>query len=198
MLGVYTSGPSGAHINPAVTLANCVFRNFSWRKLPVYVLSQILGAMCAAAVIYGNYKSAITALEGGSSIRTVPGFGNASTATAGIFATYPAPFTTRTGQFFSEFIGSALLMFSIYALKDDGNVGAGTLTPLALFFVLSGIAISFGWETGFALNTARDFGPRLITYFLGYGMEVWRASGYYFWVSHFVPLFLFPYFIVQG
>ena len=73
----------------------------------------------AAAVVYGNYKSAIDVFEGGAGIRTVPGY--SETATAGIFCTYPADFMTKTGQFFSEFIASMLLMFLIYALKDDGE-----------------------------------------------------------------------------
>lgn len=68
---------------------------------------------------------------------------------------------TRTGMFFSEFIASALLMFLIYALQDDGNIGAGPLTPLGLFFVIFGIGACFGWETGYAINLARDFGPRV-------------------------------------
>ena len=85
-------------------------------------------------------------------------------------------------MFFSEFIASTILMFCIYALKDDGNLGAGNLTPLGLFFVIFGIGACFGWETGYAINLARDFGPRLMSYFLGYGHGVWSAGGYYFWV----------------
>lgn len=135
MLGVYTGGISGAHLNPAVTFANCVFRKFPWRKFPIYLVAQILGAACASLVVYANYKSAIDAWEGGPNIRTVPGYSNHSTA--GIFCTYPAAFMTKTGQFFSEFIASTLLMFLIYALKDDGNLGAGNLTPLGLFFIVS-------------------------------------------------------------
>lgn len=203
MLGVYTAGISGAHLNPAVTFANCVFRKFPWRKFPFYLLAQLLGAMCASGVVYANYKSAIDVYEGGPGIRSVPGY--SANATAGIFCTYPAAFMTKTGQFFSEFIASTLLMFLIYALKDDGNLGAGNLTPLGLFFVIFGIGacvsilprspclisfcadivfcMKFGWETGYAINLARDFGPRLMSYMLGYGMNVWRAGSYYFWVS---------------
>lgn len=181
MLGVYTSGISGAHINPAVTLANCLYRKFPWRKFPIYTFSQILGAMTGAAIVYANYKSAIDAFEGGPNIRTVPGY--SPNATAGIFATYPAPFMTKTGQFFSEFIASSILMFTIFAIKDDDNIGAGPLTPLVLFFVIFGIGACFGWETGYAINLARDFGPRLVSYMIGYGHNVWAAGNYYFWVS---------------
>jgi len=183
MLGVYTAGISGAHLNPAVTLANCVFRKFPWKKFPSYMFAQTLGAFVASGIVYANYKSAIDVYEGGPGIRTVPGY--SSTASAGIFCTYPAAFMTRTGQFFSEFIASTILMFCIYALKDDGNIGAGNLTPLGLFFVIFGIGACFGWETGYAINFARDFGPRLMSYFLGYGHEVWAAGNYYFWVSDF-------------
>jgi aquaglyceroporin related protein len=173
MLGVYASGISGGHINPAVTFANCIFRAFPWRKFPIYMLAQILGAMAGAAVVYGNYKSANDAFEGGVGIRTVGG----ANSSAGIFATYPAPFMTRTGMFFSEFIASTLLMFLIYAIKDDRNMGARNLTPLALFFIIFGIGACFGWETGYAINLARDCGPRLTTYMIGYGNEVWSAGG---------------------
>jgi aquaglyceroporin related protein len=179
MLGVYTAGISGAHLNPAVTFANCVYRKFPWRKFPGYLIAQVLGAMCASAVVYANYKSAIDVFEGGPDIRTV----GTNTSSAGIFCTYPQEFMTKTGQFFSEFIASTILMFCIYALKDDGNLGAGNLTPLGLFFVIFGIGACFGWETGYAINLARDFGPRLVSYMIGYGHEVWSAGGYYFWVS---------------
>jgi aquaglyceroporin related protein len=156
---------------------------------------------CASGVVYANYKSAIDTFEGGAGIRTVTG----ANSTAGIFCTYPAEFMTRTGMFFSEFIASALLMCKqlssryiivtiltyttvlIFALKDDSNLGSGNLTPLGLFFIIFGIGACWGWETGYAINLARDFGPRLMSYFLGYGHEVWSAGGYYFWC---VPLVL--------
>lgn len=96
MLGVYVSGISGSHLNPAVTLANCVFRKFPWRKFFPYMIAQTLGAFIAAAVIYGNYRSAIDMYEG-QGIRSVGG----ETSTAGIFCTYPAPFMTTVGEFFS-------------------------------------------------------------------------------------------------
>ncbi|KEY65706.1 hypothetical protein S7711_07533 [Stachybotrys chartarum IBT 7711] len=200
MLGVYVAGKSGGHLNPAVTLANCVFRGHPWHKFPIYAISQILGAMAAAAVVYGNYISAIDAFEG-RGVRTVTG----PTATAGIFCTYPAEFMTRTGMFFSEIVASTILQFVIFALADGGNTGAGALMPLALFFLIFGIGACFGWETGYAINLARDFGPRLVSYMVGYGHEVWSAGGYYFWIPMVAPFFgcllggfLYDAFIYEG
>ena len=179
MLGVYVSEISGSHINPAVTFAFCLFRRHPWRKFPIYTLAQTLGAFLASGIVYANYKSAIDLFEGGPGIRTV----GLDTSSAVIFCTYSAPFMTTTGQFFSEFIATALLMFLIFALLDPQNKPAREFLPLALFFIIFGIGACFGWETGYAINMARDFGPRLMSYFLGYGNEVWSAGNYYFWVS---------------
>jgi aquaglyceroporin related protein len=208
MLGVYVAGCAGGHLNPAITFVNCLvsqlpilpslllllfplnltfpppysqYRKFPWYKFPIYACAQVAGCFCGAAVIYGNYKSAIDAYEGGPGIRTVPGYSD--TATAGVFNTYPQPFMTRLGQIFSEIIASTVLVFVIFAMKDDTNLGAGNLVPIGLFFLIFGIGATLGWETGYAINLARDFGPRLFTYFVGYGHEVWSAGGYYFWVS---------------
>lgn len=157
-------------------MANCIYRGFPWRKFPIYLVAQLLGAMAAAAVVYGNYVAAIDKFEGGPGIRTV----GLNTSSAGIFCTYPAGFMSRTGMFFNEFIGSSILMFCIFAFLD---AGAGDLMPLCLFFLIFGIGATFGWQTGYAINLARDFGPRLVSYMLGYGSEVWSAGNYYFWVS---------------
>ncbi|KAF2431220.1 putative aquaglyceroporin [Tothia fuscella] len=184
MLGAYTAAPSGGHLNPAVTLSMCIYRRFPWRQFPIYALSQTLGAFCAAGVVFANYKSAIAVYEGGPNIHTVTGFTNHSTS--GIFATSPAPFMSTTGAFFSEFLASAVLMFCIFALTAE-KYGSKNLTPLMLAFVFIGISACFGWETGFAINGARDFGPRLLVYFLGYGSKVWSASNYYFWIPIVAP-----------
>lgn len=179
MLGVYVGGKSGGHLNPAVTLANCLYRGLPWRKFPVYFMGQLLGAMAGAFIVYGNYKSAIDTYEGGPGIRTVVG----DHASAGVFCTYPAAFMSRTGMFFSEFIASTILQLVIFSLVDNKNIGAGPLLPICLFFLIFGIGACFGWETGYAINLARDFGPRLVSYIVGYGHEVWSFGGYYFWVS---------------
>lgn len=179
MIGVFVAKKSGGHLNPAVTFANCVYRRFPWHKLPVYILAQLIGAMLGAAVVYTNYVAAIDLLEGGPGIRTV--VPDSVTSTAGIFATYPVPFLGTSGQFFSEFLCSAILMFCIFALVD---AGLGNMMPLFLLFLIFGIGASFGWETGYAMNMARDFGPRLVCSFIGYGDAVFTAGNTYFWVSY--------------
>ncbi|KAG7138627.1 Aquaporin-3 like protein [Verticillium longisporum] len=170
-------------------------------KLPIYALAQLLGAMAAAAVIYGNYKAAINIFEGGANLRTVTG----PNATAGVFSTYPAAFMSTTGMFFSEFIASSILQFSLYAMLDTDNIGAEPLLPIGLFFLVFGIGACFGWETGYAINPARDFGPRLVAFMLGYGTEVWTSGHHYFWVPIVAPAcdclfggFLYDIFIFTG
>ncbi|KAG8629131.1 hypothetical protein KVT40_002996 [Elsinoe batatas] len=186
MLGVYIAGDSGGFLNPAATFTSCLLRKLPWRRFPIYMIAQTLGGFCAAGVIYANYYSAIDNYEG-RGIRTVT---PSPTATAGIFATYPQSFVTRTNQFFSEFIASAILMFVIFALQDNSNRGVargdGNWFPLALFFLMFGIASCFGWQTGFAINLARDFGPRLFTHAVGYE-GVWSAANYYFWIPMVAP-----------
>ncbi|KAF2670091.1 aquaporin [Microthyrium microscopicum] len=187
MMGIYVGGKSGAHMNPAVTLACCIFRGFKWKKLPIYVLAQVLGAMSATAVVYLNYKTAIDIHEGGPDIRTIPGI--SKTGTAGIYSTYAQPFLSSGQQFFSEFLATALLIFCLFALLDHRNLGINRqLLPLGMFFVIFGIAVAFGWETGFAINPARDFGPRAVASMLGYSVDIWTVHHNYAWVPIIAPL----------
>ncbi|KAF2449530.1 aquaporin [Karstenula rhodostoma CBS 690.94] len=189
MLGIYVAGDSGAYLNPAITFSNCLYRQLPWRRFPAYFIAQLLGGMVGSCIVYANYISAIDHYEGGHGIRTVP---PAPKATAAIFATYPQPFVTKASQFFSEFIASAILMFVIFALKDRANMGMAKSDqwfPFMLLFLVFGMGSCFGWETGYSLNLARDFGPRLMSYGLGYGHEVWSAGGYYFWIPMVAPWF---------
>jgi aquaglyceroporin related protein len=171
----------------------------------MYFLAQFLGGFLASGVVYINYINGINAVEG-HGIRTVP---PSPTATAGIFCTYPQAFMTKASMFFDEFIASAMLMFVIFALKDDSNKGqfsaSGAWFPLGLFFLIFGIGATWGWQTGYAINFARDFGPRLMSYAVGYGHEVWSAGGYYFWIPMVAPFlgclfggFLYDVFIYTG
>lgn len=176
MLGAFVAKKSGGHLNPAVTLANCVYRKLPWHKLPIYASAQLLGGLFGAVVVYLNYVSAIDVFEGGIGVRTV---GNIA-STGGIFATYPVPFLSTKGQFFSEFLATAILMFCLFALVD---AGVGNMLPIFTVFLIFGLGAAFGWETGYAMNIARDFSPRLVSYFLGYGNEVFTSGNTYFWVS---------------
>ncbi|GIZ48864.1 hypothetical protein CKM354_001190800 [Cercospora kikuchii] len=188
MLGIYIAGDSGAYLNPAITLTNCLLRKVPLRRFPIYLLAQFLGGFVGAGIVYSNYINGINTFEGGPGVRTVP---PAPNATAAIFCTYPQDDLTKASQFFSEFIASAILMFTIFALRDDSNSGSfhasGNFFPLTLFFLIFGLGACFGWNTGYAINLARDFGPRLMSYAVGYGHEVWSAGGYYFWIPMVAP-----------
>ncbi|XP_006462206.1 hypothetical protein AGABI2DRAFT_137001 [Agaricus bisporus var. bisporus H97] len=168
-LGVWIS--ENGHINPAVTLAMATWRGFSWKKVPFYILAQILGAIVGGAIVYGNYVHAISLVEGGSTVRTMK--------TAGLFGTFPMPFVTDVSAFFSEFLGSAMLLFGILMLLDKQNGVPNYFVPVGLFITLFGIGAALGYETGFALNPARDFGPRVVTAMVGYGNQVFTTRSHY-------------------
>ncbi|KAG6334700.1 hypothetical protein ID866_4399 [Astraeus odoratus] len=176
-LGVWVSaGVSGGHINPAVTLAFATFRDFPWKKVPRYLLAQLLGGICGAGIIYANYYHAINLYEGGTGIRTITG-------TAGLFGTYAADYMSSVSCFFSEFLGSAMLIIGIFAATDRRNAGPPPgLPPLTIFLTLLGIANSLGMETGAAVNPARDLGPRILTAMVGYGKDVFTyRNQYWLW-----------------
>ncbi|KAH7304271.1 aquaporin-like protein [Stachybotrys elegans] len=173
-----SGGISGGHCNPGVTLAMTLFRKFPVKKVPGYIVAQILGATVAALVVYTNYYSSISVFEGGSE-RTVVG----PHATAGMFFTMPAGHLSAASAMFSEFVGSAILVGMIFALTDKNNmsVPAGAL-PFAIFLVILGIGSSFGVNTGYAVNFARDFGPRVALTIVGYGSDIWtHDGGYWLW-----------------
>lgn len=180
MAGIYTAGGiSGAHLNPAVTLTLAVNRRFPWSKLALYWAAQFIGAFLGAAVVYATYYPA---LQGSK-------FGGFGSSTRGIFATYPQPYVGTIGGFISEFVGTFMLLFVILATSDSTNNPAGHNTPLVLGLTLTAIGASLGLETGFALNPARDFGPRLFTAIAGWGFDVFTANENYTWIPLVAPLF---------
>jgi glycerol uptake facilitator protein len=166
--GVYVAGGiTGAHLNPAVTLAFALRRRFPWPKVPVYWLAQLLGAFTAGFILYWLYAPSIDALERARDI--VRGTEN-SVGTFSIFATFPAAyFGNWWGPFFSEVVGTALLVFAIFALVDNYNQPPkSNLAPLIVGFVVVAIGLSFGANSGYAINPARDLGPRLVTWIEGW------------------------------
>jgi MIP family channel proteins len=183
MLGVYAAGGvSGAHINPAVTLALAVTRGFAWSKVAPYIAAQVAGAFVAAALVYATYHEAFAAFDGG--VRQVLG----EEGTAGIFATYPQPFLSIFGGFIDQVVGTALLMAGVLAVTDQQNNAApGWLTPVLVGGLVVGIGVAFGFNAGYAINPARDFGPRLFTFFAGWGSTVFTAGGGWWWVPIVAP-----------
>jgi MIP family channel proteins len=181
-LGIYVSaGVSGAHLNPAVTLALAALRGFPWRKLPLYVLAQTAGAFAGAALTFVTYREAFAAFDGGA--RQVSG----PLATAGIFATYPQPFLSLAGGFVDQVVGTALLLLVIFALADRRNAAPAAGGPLLVGALVAAIGMSFGFNAGYAINPARDLGPRLFTALAGWGGEVFRAGNGWWWVPLVAP-----------
>lgn len=182
MFGIYASaGVSGAHLNPAVTLALAALRGFPWAKLPAYVAAQVAGAFAGAALTYVTYREAFHHLDSGT--RAVSG----STATAGIFATYPQPYLSLGGGFVDQVVGTALLMLGIFAISDRRNAGPVTGGPVLVAALVAAIGMSFGTNAGYAINPARDFGPRVFTALAGWGGEVFRAGNGWWWVPIVAP-----------
>ena len=183
-MGCYVAaGVTGAHLNPAVTLALAVRRDFPWRKVLPYSFAQLAGAFAASAVVFLVYHEALTAFDGG--VRQVLG----AQGTAGIWATYPQPFlSTFPGGFIDQIVGTALLVGVIFGITDSRNSPAPAgLAPVVVGLLVLLIGATFGFNSGYAINPARDFGPRLFTFVAGWGGEVFRAGNNWWWVPIVAP-----------
>jgi MIP family channel proteins len=184
-MGVYVAGGvTGAHLNPAVTVALAVLRGFPWSKVPAYCGAQIAGAFAGAVVTYVTYREAFNHFDSG--LRQVVG----PQATAGIFATYPQAFlTTFPGGFIDQIVGTALLMLLIFAISDAKNLAPDSkFAPIVVGLAVVLIGMTFGFNSGYAINPARDLGPRLFTAVAGWGGEVFRAGNSWWWVPIVGPL----------
>ncbi|MER7721806.1 MIP/aquaporin family protein [Streptomyces flaveolus] len=184
-LGVYVAARlSGAHLNPAVTLALAVFKGFSWRKVVPYALAQTAGAFVAALLVRWNYTEALAKADPGHTLKT-----------QFVFSTLPANGNTALpvhewGAFRDQVIGTAILLLLIMALTDLLNNPPGAnLAPFVIGLVVVAIGMAFGTNAGYAINPARDFGPRLASFITGYG-GAWRDQygNFYFWVPIVAPL----------
>jgi MIP family channel proteins len=185
VMGCYVAaGVSGAHLNPAVTLALAARRGFPWRKVGPYVLAQVAGAFVASVVVYLTYHEALAAFDGG--VRQVLG----PQGTGSIWATYPKPFlSTFPGGFIDQVVGTALLVGVVFALGDARNTPpAPGLAPVVVGLLVVGLGAAFGFNSGYAINPARDLGPRVFTFVAGWGGEVFRAGNYWFWVPVVAPI----------
>jgi glycerol uptake facilitator protein len=192
VLGIYVAGGiSGAHINPAVTLSLAVKRGFPWTKVPHYIFAQVAGAFTAAALVYLNYKDAIKGYEHATG--AVRGEAS-STASFSIFATFPAPyFHNWVGPFIDELIGTALLVGIVLAVIDELNLAPkSNLAPWIIGLIVAAVGMSYGANSGYAINPARDFGPRLFAYFAGWdGVALpgnYANMGTYWWIPIVAPI----------
>ncbi|MGZ4181530.1 MAG: MIP/aquaporin family protein [Solirubrobacteraceae bacterium] len=166
---VYVAGGiSGAHINPAVTLAFAARRGFPWRKVPGYIAAQLVGAFLGALLVYIVYKGAIDSYERANHITR--GAVN-SVPTYSIFATFPAKYLGNwIGPVVDQVIGTAFLVAFVFAVVDEVNQPVrANLAPIVIGFVVVAIGMSFGANAGYAINPARDFGPRLFAWIAGWG-----------------------------
>jgi glycerol uptake facilitator protein len=191
-LGVYVAGGvTGAHLNPAVTLANAWRRDFPWSKVLPYSAAQVVGAFAGAAVVYLNYHGAIDAYESANHIARSSADGS---ATFGIFGTTPAPyFHNWFGPFLDEVIGTALLICVLFALTDERNQPPkANVAPFIVGLVVVAIGISFGANSGYAINPARDLGPRLLAGLAGWGGNAvpgdYGDISFYMWIPIVGPL----------
>jgi glycerol uptake facilitator protein len=189
-------GVSGAHLNPAVTLAFAVRRKFPMRKVLPYWGAQVFGAFVGAALVLLVYTNAINAFN--TAARTPRGGGHAL-ATFSIFATFPASYFHGgyAGPLIDQVVGTAFLLIFVVALIDLRNTAVGSnLAPLAIGLAVAAIGMSYGANAGYAINPARDFGPRLLAYFAGWGKVALPGSyslgsfqfSNYWWVPIVGPL----------
>ncbi|MFF7159545.1 MIP family channel protein [Streptomyces sp. NPDC008139] len=184
-LGVYVAARlSGAHLNPAVTLTLAVFKGFDWKKVAPYALAQTAGAFVAALLVRWNYSEILGHADPGHTIKTQTVFatlpGNGS-LTAGVH---------EWGAFRDQVIGTAILLILILAVTDVLNTAPrANLGPFIVGLIVVAIGMAYGANAGYAINPARDLGPRLASYITGYS-TAWRDQwgNLYFWVPIVGPL----------
>jgi MIP family channel proteins len=184
-MGCYVAaGVTGAHLNPAVTVALATHRRFPWNKVLPYSAAQVAGAFAASMVVFVVYHEALAAFDGG--VRQVVG----PQGTAGIWATYPQPFLSNVpGGFIDQVVGTALLVGVIFGITDPRNSPAPAgVAPVIVGLLVVLIGATFGFNSGYAINPARDFGPRLFTAVAGWGGDVFRAANGWWWVPIVAPI----------
>jgi glycerol uptake facilitator protein len=197
VMGIYVAGGiSGAHINPAVTLALAVRRKFPWAKVGPFWGAQFLGAFVAALLLRWNFYEWFNQVDPGKTY-----------ATQGVYSTSPGPGLSVLGGLRSEIIGTAVLVMLVLAIIDPRNAAPwANLAPWIIGIAVVAIGMSLGAVSGYAINPARDFGPRLASWFTGWSTAMQAPNGdYYFWVPIIGPLvggvigaYVYDFFIGEG
>lgn len=172
-VGVYTAAPhSGAHLNPAVTLAMALQGAFPWAQAPAYIAAQLLGAMLGATLVWLAYKKHYDATTDADAIQAT-------------FCTAPA-IPHRAYNLLTEVIGTFVLVFGVLHIAAP-SATLGALDALPVSLLVLGIGLSLGGPTGYAINPARDLGPRLMHALLPIPHK--KSSGWsYSWTPVIAPL----------
>ncbi|GBQ96877.1 MIP/aquaporin family protein [Asaia lannensis] len=183
---IYATGAvSGTHANPAVTLALALYRGFSWKKVLPYCAAQVLGGIAGAAVVYLNFHPVIDHYNMTHHF-TRAGDGGA----AGVFFTHPGLAVTAMHSFVVQIVLTAVLVFGIFAITCQYNTQAPQANSGALIIglLVAAIGASSGFLDAWAINPARDFGPRTFAYFAGWGASAFPSPQHYWWVPIAGPL----------
>ena len=164
-VGVFvTASSSGAHLNPAVTLAFALSGKFAWCGVPLYILAQIAGAMTGAFLVWVSYRRHFAATDDAAS-------------KLGVFCTAPA-IRSYADNLLTEIVGTFVLIFGVLFIAAP-EVGLGALDALPVGLLVLAIGLSLGGPTGYAINPARDLGPRIMHALLpipGKGGSDWGYS----------------------
>ncbi len=177
-ISIYVTGAvSGTHANPAVTLSLAIYRGFPWRKVPLYWIAQITGAFLGAALVYALYYNVIDDYMATHHLTRAGG------AAAGVFFTAPGHAVTPVKAFYDEIILTALLMFGIFAITDEFNTMApqANFGAVAIGFLVAIIGASAGNLEAWAINPARDLGPRTFAWLMGWGASAFPGLPAYWW-----------------
>ncbi|HEX3804946.1 MAG TPA: MIP/aquaporin family protein [Solirubrobacteraceae bacterium] len=184
-------GISGAHINPAVTFGAAIRKQLPWNKVPRYWIAQVLGCFVGAALVFLVYNNAINHYD---QVHHVVKGTQASIGTYSTFATFPAPyFHTVWGPLIDQIVGTFFLVLFVWAVGDEFNLPVGNnLAPFVVGLIVLAVGISFGANAGYAINPARDFGPRMFALIAGWGKVAFPGDygniSDYFWVPIVGPL----------
>lgn len=189
-MGVYVAGGvTGAHINPAVSLAFAVKGDFPWRKVVPYWIAQIAGCFSGAAIVFLDYFRAMNAWNVAHHVadRTAAG----GLTTFSIFATFPAAYLGGHMELalIDQIIGTFFLLLFVLAIVDNVNLAPqSNMGPFIIGLAVAAIGMSFGVDAGYAINPARDFGPRLFAWVAGWGPNAFPGPHGYWWVPIVGPL----------
>jgi aquaporin-9 len=168
---------SGAHINPAISLLGFVSRQISFTRFIFYVIAQNVGAFIGAAMTYIVYYDLITDYDGGN--RQVYG----AKRTAHVFATYPKDYLSLRGGLVDQIMSTMTLTIILQGITRRRHGVPPYLQPYLVGVAVSLLSLGYSENCQCAMNPARDFGPRLFTFFVGYGWDVFSYRDYgWFWI----------------